>query len=399
MSQRTSRRGQIPPFIVMEVLKAANERAAGGAEVLHLEVGEPGAGAPPKALAAAEAALRQAGLGYTEALGLPALRRRIARHYAEWYGLELEPDRVAVTAGASGAFILGFLAAFDAGDRVAVPVPGYPAYRNILKALDVEVVPVPVDAATRFQPTAEQLAALGGPLHGLVLASPANPTGTMLREPDLLSLAAFCRERSIRLIVDEIYHGITYEDRPGTALAAAPEAMLVNSFSKYFCMTGWRLGWLILPPALVQPVERLAQNLFISPSTIAQHAALGAFDDQIELDRRIEGYRRNRDRLVAAFTRAGLRHMAPPDGAFYLYVDMAEITADAVALCREILEATGVAVTPGVDFDEDRGHHFIRLSFAGDPAIVEEAARRLEQYLTQRRGRDGPGPSLRHPDR
>jgi aspartate/methionine/tyrosine aminotransferase len=210
----------------------------------------------------------------------------------------------------------------------------------------------------------------------------------MLREQDLAALATFCRERSIRLVMDEIYHGITYEDRPGTALATAPEAILVNSFSKYFCMTGWRLGWLVLPPELVQPVERLAQNLFISPSTIAQHAALGAFDDQPLLDRRIATYRRNRDMLVAALTRAGLPHMAPPDGAFYLYVDVRAITPDSVSLCRELLEATGVAVTPGLDFDEDRGHRFIRLSFAGDPASVDEAAGRLERYLGKRRGAD-----------
>ena len=296
--------------------------------------------------------------------------------------------RIAVTAGASGGFILGFLAAFDAGDRVAVPVPGYPAYRNILRALDVEVVPVPVDAATRFQPTARQLAAINGPLHGLVLASPANPTGTMLCEQDFAALLTFCRERSIRLVMDEIYHGITYEDRPGTALATAPEAILVNSFSKYFCMTGWRLGWLVLPPELVQPVERLAQNLFISPSTIAQHAALGAFDDQALLDRRIATYRRNRDMLGQALTRAGLPHMAPPDGAFYLYVDVGAITPDLYfPLSRRSRRPTGVAVTPGLDFDEDRGYRFIRLSFAGDPASVDEAAGRLERYLHGRNTR------------
>lgn len=384
MSERISRRGQVPPFIVMEVLKAANRLAAEGRDILHLEVGEPGAGAPPGALAAAQAALRGSRLGYTEALGLPALRQRIARHYGEWYGLDLDPARVVVTAGASGAFILSFLAAFDAGDRVAVPVPGYPAYRNVLKALDVAPVPVPVDAATRFQPTVEQLAALPGPLHGLVLASPANPTGTMLLKHDLEALAGFCRERRLRLVVDEIYHGLCYESRPGTALATAPEAILVNSFSKYFCMTGWRLGWLVLPPALVQPVERLAQNLFISASAIAQHAALGAFEDQAELDRRIAAYRRNRDRLVTALAAAGLPRMAPPDGAFYLYVDVSEITADSVALARELLEATGVAVTPGVDFDEERGHRFIRLSFAGDEAAVNAAAERLERYLMAR---------------
>src|SRR3954447_1979111 len=274
--------------------------------------GGPGAGAPPSPAAAAEAALRRGGLGYTEALGLPSLRARIARHYGEWYGLDVDPRRVAVTAGASGAFVLAFLATFDAGDRVVVPEPGYPAYRNILRALDVEVVPLPVDAAERFQPTVERLQGLDGPLHGLILASPANPTGTMLRAAELEGLAAFCAGRGLRLVVDEIYHGIAYEDRPGTVLGVAPDAILVNSFSKYFCMTGWRLGWLVLPEALVGPVERLAQNLFISPPTIAQHAALGAFDDQAELDRRIAGYRANRDRLVAALRRAGLGRPGRP---------------------------------------------------------------------------------------
>jgi aspartate/methionine/tyrosine aminotransferase len=371
----------------MEVLKAANERAARGLEVLHLEVGEPGTGAPPGAVAAADVALRRGGLGYTEALGLPALRERIARHYGDWYGLDLDKSRVAVTAGASGAFILAFLAAFDAGARVVVPEPGYPAYRNILRALDVEVVPLPVDAADRFHPTVERLSRLGGPLHGLVLASPANPTGTMLRAAELASLAAFCAGRGLRLVVDEIYHGITYEDRPGTALAVAPDAILVNSFSKYFCMTGWRLGWLVLPDALVEPVERLAQNLFISPSTIAQHAALGAFEDQPELDRRIAVYRANRDRLVAALRRAGLDRMAPADGAFYLYVDVGDLTPDSVAFCRELLEATGVAITPGVDFDERRGRRYVRLSFAGDPQVIAAAAERIEGYIAARQGR------------
>lgn len=382
------RAGTVPPFIVMEVMKAANARAATGADVLHLEVGQPGLGAPPRALEAAAAAIRAsvagAGLGYTEALGAPPLRRRIARHYAEWYGVDVSPERVAVTAGASGAFILAFLAAFDAGDRVAVPEPGYPAYRNILRALDVEVVPLPVGPETRFQPTAEHVAAVTGPLHGLVVASPANPTGTMFREPDLRALAGACRARGTRLVVDEIYHGICYEDRPGTVLGLAPEAIVANSFSKYFCMTGWRLGWLVLPPDLVPPVERLAQNLYIAPSSVAQAAALGAFEDQAELDRRIDAYRRNRDRLSAGLRRAGVGRTAPPDGAFYLYADVADLTDDSVAFCGEILARTGVALTPGVDFDEPRGHRHVRLSFAGDPATVDEAAARLERFLTGR---------------
>ncbi len=381
-----SRRSAIAPFIVMEVLAAANRQAAQGQDILHLEVGEPGGGPPAAVLEAARAALGQAPLGYSEALGLPALRERLARHYGETYGIELAPDRLALTIGASGAFILAFLAAFDAGARVAVAEPGYPAYRNILAALGIEVVPIATTIETRYQPTPDLLDRVTGRLDGLVLASPANPTGSMLGREQLQALAAYCRQRGIRLIADEIYHGITYEQPATTMLEVEPRAVIVNSFSKYFCMTGWRLGWLVLPDELTGPVERLAQSLFIAPPTIAQHAALGAFAARPELDLRVQAYRRNRDRLTLALREAGLEGIAPADGAFYLYVDIGATGQGSRALAAQLLKETGVAVTPGVDFDQPRGERFVRLSFAGPEAVVATAAERLRAWFRSRVG-------------
>ena len=384
-AMRPSRRSGIAPFIVMEILAAANARAATGADVIHLEVGEPGGGPPAMVLDAARAALDRPGLGYTEALGLPALRRRIAEHYRRRHGVDVPIERIVVTNGASGAFILAFLAAFDAGDRVAIGEPGYPAYRNILQALDVEVVPIATDLSTRFQPTTAHLDELNEPIRGLIVASPANPTGTTLDATSLAALGAWCRDRSAWLIADEIYQGITYEAPASSILESSSEAIVVNSFSKYFCMTGWRLGWLVLPLALIEPVTRLAQNLFISPPAISQHAALAAFDATDELKARIARYRRNRDRLRAALLRAEVVELAPADGAFYLYAEISPFGLDSPDLCRAVLAETGVAITPGVDFDPRRGQHWVRLSFAGDETGVTEAARRLEAWLGARR--------------
>ncbi|GBD42044.1 Aspartate aminotransferase [bacterium HR39] len=376
---RPSRRSRIAPFVVMEVLEEANARAAQGVEVLHLELGEPGEGTPPSALEAARRALAEAPMGYTEALGLPALRQRIAQHYLERHGVEVEPRRIAVTVGASGAFVLGFLAAFDAGARVALAEPGYPAYRNILHALDVEVVRLDVGFAEGFQPTVAALErAL--PLDGLVLASPANPTGSMITPERLEELRAFCTERGIRIVSDEIYHGITFGPSART-LAGDPHAIVVNSFSKYFCMTGWRLGWMVIPEDLLVPVARLAQNLFISPPTVAQHAALGAFRDRALLDARVEAYRRNRDRLLAALREGGVERVAPPEGAFYLYADISDFGLDSPEFCRRLLDETGVAATPGVDFDPVQGHRYVRFSFAASEDVVAEACRRLVPWL------------------
>ncbi len=390
---KRSKRSDIAPFMVMEVLEAANARAAAGADVLHLELGEPGSGPPPSALRAAHAALDQAPLGYSEAFGLPALRQRIAQHYLERHAVDLAPSRIALTVGASGAFILAFLAAFDVGDRVALAEPGYPAYRNILHALGIEVVALPVGFAERFQPTPELLDR-AGPLDGLIVASPANPTGTMLEGRELARLAAWCRAHDVRLISDEIYHGITYDAPAETALRHDDRAIVINSFSKFFCMTGWRLGWLVLPEDLHQAALRLAQNLFIAAPTISQHAALGAFHDLGELDARIAGYRRNRDRLLAALREAGLARIAPPDGAFYIYVDIGNLGVDAAELSRRMLEEIGVATTPGNDFDPVRGHRFLRISFAADETAVAEACRRLVPWLRTRLTEAGRALSL-----
>ena len=388
---KPSRRSEIAPFIVMEMMAAANARAAAGGEVLHLEVGEPGGGTPPAAVRAATAALADGPCGYTEAFGLMSLRRAIARRYAEDHDVGVDPARIAMTAGASGAFILAFLAAFDVGDRVIVTDPGYPAYRNILHALGIEIVTVATGPATRFQPTPELLEQVPGPVHGLILASPSNPTGTMLAAAELAALAAYCSRRGIRIVSDEIYHGITYDAPAASMLGFAPDAIVINSFSKYYGMTGWRLGWVVLPPELVAPATRLAQNLFISAPAIAQHAALGAMSDVAELERRVERYRRNREHLLRLLPAAGLTRMAPPDGAFYLYVDVSDFAADSVSFCRRLLDETGVALTPGTDFDPARGHRYVRLSFAGPEEEVIAAGTRLTAWLRQGR----PAPAVR----
>lgn len=376
-----SGRSSISPFLVMEVLAAANARAAAGGDVLHLEVGEPSGGAPARAVAAARQALDGSALGYSEAFGLRPLRQAIADHIEATYGVAVSAGRIAVTAGASGAFILAFLAAFDAGARVAVAEPGYPAYRNILKALDIEVVPIATRPENGFQPTLDELCALPAPIDGLMIASPANPTGTLIEPARLAAIAHWCDGQGVRLISDEIYHGITYGAEVATALASSSDAVIVNSFSKYWCMTGWRIGWLVLPEDLVEPVQRLAQNLFISPSAIGQHAAIGALGAKEELDSRVAGYARNRRRLLEALPAMGLDRLTPPDGAFYLYADISRFGLDATTFCARLLAETGVAITPGNDFDETRGERFVRLSFAGSAQTIEAAIERLGAWL------------------
>ena len=380
MALKVSTRGQIPPFIVMDVMRAAAERAASGADVLHLEVGQPSTPAPSGVIAAAERALRGDILGYTDALGIPALREAIARHYRERHGAALDPQRVVVTTGSSGAFLLSFLAAFDAGDRIGLATPAYPAYRNILKALDLVPVELEAGAAERYQATVELVRRAPAPLDGLIVASPANPTGTMLRADELAALARHCEAAGIRLVSDEIYHGISYGPGEATALATSQSAIVVNSFSKYFSMTGWRLGWMVVPTSLLRAVECLAQNFFISPPALSQHAALAAFDCREELDRNVARYRANRDLLLAELPKAGFDRLAPADGAFYLYADVAHLTNDSEDFCRRMLRDIGVAVTPGIDFDPGRGRGTLRISFAGSPATMEEAARRLRSW-------------------
>jgi aspartate/methionine/tyrosine aminotransferase len=384
MPFRPSRRGLVPPFIAMDVMRAANEREAAGQSVIHLEVGQPGTPAPAAVLDAARRALAEDRIGYTDALGIRPLREAIAGHYREQYGVAVEPAEIVVTTGSSAAFQLAFLAAFEPGDRVALAAPGYPAYRNILTALDLEPVLIEVGENAHYQPNPELLAEAGD-LAGLIVASPANPTGTMIPAADLARLSDYCRDRGIRLVSDEIYHGITYETAPQTARAFGPrdqgEPIVINSFSKYYSMTGWRLGWMVVPSDLARSVECLAQNFYISPPALSQLAALPVFGCRVELDGHVARYRANRDRLIATMRQAGLTRFAPAEGAFYLYVDVSALTRDSVAFCRRLLAETGVAVTPGRDFDPLHGDSWIRLSFAGSAEDIAEAARRLSEWL------------------
>ncbi|MCB9958941.1 MAG: pyridoxal phosphate-dependent aminotransferase [Rhodospirillaceae bacterium] len=380
MALKVAKRGGVPPFIVMDVMSAAAAREEAGDDVLHLEVGQPSTAAPAGVLAAAAAALKGERLGYTVALGIPPLRRRIARHYRDAYGVEVNEAQVVVTTGSSGGFIIAFAAAFDPGDRVALASPGYPAYRNILTALGCVPVEISTGPNTRFQPTPELLDALAEPIDGLIVASPANPTGTMLTAGELAALATYCADRGIRLISDEIYHGITYGHETATAAGDA-HAVTINSFSKYYSMTGWRLGWMVVPPDLVRAVECLTQNLFISAPTLSQIAGVAAFDCGDELDRNVARYAANRRVLLDGLPKLGIDRLAPADGAFYIYADISHLTDDSVGFCRRLLNETGIAATPGVDFDPQRGHRTLRFSFAGATADMEKAVARLGRWL------------------
>lgn len=380
MTLKIAKRGQVPPFIAMDVLRAANERAAAGDDVLHLEVGQPSTPAPAAVLAAAREALGRQTLGYTDALGLPALREAIAGHYRASYGVVLDPSRVVVTTGSSGAFLLAFLAAFEPGDRVALAAPAYPAYRNILTALDLVPVELTAGPEHRYQATLDLLRAQGQGIEGAIVASPANPTGTMLAPDELAAIARYCQAMGIRLVSDEIYHGIVYSVTATTALSSGDEAFIVNSFSKYFSMTGWRLGWMVVPQDMLRAIECLAQNLFISPPALSQHAALAAFACRDELDANVARYARNRALLLDELPKAGFSRFAPADGAFYLYADVAHLTHDSPEFCRRMLREIGVACTPGTDFDATRGNVTLRLSFAGTTDAMAEAARRLKVW-------------------
>lgn len=377
MVLKVSSRGQVPPFIVMDVMRAAFEREEAGEAVLHMEVGQPGTGAPSGVLDAISGSMRQDRMGYTDAFGLPDLRRAIQGHYRHSYDVDIPTERIAVTTGSSGAFILGFLAAFDAGDRVALASPGYPAYRNILTALGIEVVEILVGPETNFQPTPELIDAHDGTLDGLIVASPSNPTGTMIDPTGLSALYEYCSARGIRMISDEIYHGITYDRAAETIAKFGSDAIIVNSFSKYFSMTGWRLGWMVVPDELVRSIECLAQNLFISPPAISQHAGIAAFDCRDELDRHVQTYAANRELLLRELPKAGFDKLASADGAFYIYADVRAMTNDSPSFCKKMLAETGVAATPGTDFDPSRGHQFIRFSFARDTDDMRAAAARL----------------------
>lgn len=379
MALKASQRAAIDPFIVMEVMRAANERAASGGDVIHLEVGQPSTPAPRKVREAAQKALERDLIGYTDALGVPALRRRIAQHYREFYEVSVPVERIAVTTGSSGGFLLAFLAAFDPGDRVALAAPGYPCYRHILTALGLEPVLIETGPETKFQPTIAALENLGHPIDGLIIASPSNPVGALVGEGDLNALADWCVTKGVRLVSDEIYHGITY-DAPAVTAAGRREAIVINSFSKYFSMTGWRLGWMVLPQDLAQATERLLQNFFISAPTLSQLAGIAAFDAHDELQGNVQRYAANRALLLSDLPAAGFRHLISTDGAFYIYADISDLTDDSLGFCRRMLAETGVAATPGIDFDPARGHHFMRFCFSGSTEDMAEAVKRLKSW-------------------
>ncbi len=375
---RASSRGEVDPFIVMDVMEAARRREAEGARIIHMEIGQPATGAPAAARAALARALEAGPLGYTVALGQPELRRAIAGLYRDWYGLDLNPERVIVTAGASGAFLLAFTAMFEAGERVGLGLPGYPSYRHILRALSLEPVGLPTAAEHRYQPVPTDIP---DGLAGLIVASPANPAGTMLGRAALAALIARTRETGAAFVSDEIYHGLHYDDRCISALEIDDDVVVVNSFSKYFSMTGWRIGWMVVPESEIRRYERLAQNLFICASHAGQVAALAALEAREELEAHRAVYAANRKLIMERLPAAGLPEFAPPDGAFYVYADIGAHGQDSRTLAADILDKAGVAVTPGLDFDPARGHRTLRLSYATGTAEIEEGLDRLARYF------------------
>ncbi|HET7493224.1 MAG TPA: aminotransferase class I/II-fold pyridoxal phosphate-dependent enzyme [Bradyrhizobium sp.] len=378
-----SGRSDVPPFMVMDVMAAAARIEAAGGHVIHMEVGQPAAPAPKTAILAARNALDQARIDYTSALGIPSLRQRISRHYHDAYGFAVDAERIVITTGSSGAFILGFLAMFEPGDRVAVTVPGYPPYRHILTALGCEPVLIETSGETRHALTGEALLAAHRktPLKGVLVGSPANPTGTMMSREALTNLILAAESAGIRFISDEIYHGLDYTFPAVTAAELSPNALIINSFSKYFCMTGWRVGWMVVPETMVRPIERLQQNLAISVPTLSQIAAEAAFEGRAEMEKAKRGYLENRRILVDGLPRAGLVKFLPVDGAFYLYADVSDFTSDSLKFAGEMLEKAHVAATPGVDFDPIGGHRFIRFSYARSADEMREAVARITQWL------------------
>ncbi|WP_314950635.1 pyridoxal phosphate-dependent aminotransferase [Bradyrhizobium cosmicum] len=378
-----SRRSDVPAFMVMDVMDAAARIEAAGGHVIHMEVGQPATGAPKTAIAAAHAALEAGRIDYTSALGTPGLRACIARHYRDAYGCDVSPDRIVVTTGSSGGFILAFLSMFEPGDRVAVTVPGYPPYRHILTALGCEPVLIETTNDTRHALTGEALLAAHrkAPLKGVLVGSPANPTGTMMSREALSGLIAAAEDAGIRFISDEIYHGLDYAFPAVTAASLSGHAVVINSFSKYFCMTGWRVGWMVVPDILVRPIERLQQNLSISVPSLSQIAAEAAFDGAAEMEEIKHGYQENRRILIEGLPKAGLSKFLPADGAFYLYADVSDFTPDSFEFAKQMLEQAHVAATPGLDFDPIHGRSFIRLSYARSPEEMREAVDRIAHWL------------------
>ena len=380
---KSSKRSDIKPFLVMDLLNKANEYQAEGRDIIHMEAGQPGTPAPKRVRDVAKEAIDETLIGYQASLGMPVLRARIAQHYEDAYGVEIAPERIVITTGSSAGFVLSFLSLFDDGDRIGMGAPYYPAYPNIISSLGYTPVILNTDKTTNFQVTVDLLSQQTEKLDGLMVASPANPTGSMLSSKELERLVHYCADNSIKFISDEIYHGIVYGEGAHSALEFSDEVVVVNSFSKYFCMTGWRVGWLVIPPSLVRPIERLSSNLYISVPTLSQIAAVSAFDARDELEGNVAQYKKNRDYLMAELPKIGLTEIASPDGAFYLYVDISHLASDSVAFCEQLLEETGVAVTPGADFDVGARAAKIRFSYAGKFTDMEETIKRLGKWLAK----------------
>ena len=378
---KNSARGSVDPFIVMDVMEAASKKEKSGYEVIHLEVGQPGSLAPKMAAETVKNKISKSPMGYTVALGIPELREKIADLYLRWYNVQVEPERIIVTPGSSGAFILTFTGLFDVGDTVGVGSPGYPSYRQILKALSLNTNTIKTFNNNKFQPVVADI--INNSLDGLIVASPANPTGSMLNKNDLEKLITACKTKQTVFISDEIYHGIEYESRAVSALEVSDDCIVINSFSKYFSMTGWRLGWVVVPKNHIRQFERLAQNMFICAPHISQIAALGALDAYDELKLNLKTYETNRTMLIEELPKLGLKNFAPPDGAFYFYIDVSEYTDDSVTFAKSILDEVHVAITPGIDFDSERGLKTIRLSYACSTSDLKEGLKRLEKFMSK----------------
>jgi aspartate/methionine/tyrosine aminotransferase len=377
---------EIEPFQAIGVSRLAHALAADGRSIIHMEFGQPSTGAPRAAIEVAHRVLDSDGLGYWES---PALKARLARRYAETYGVIADPDQFILTCGASPALVLALASSFAPGDRVALARPGYVAYRNTLKALHLVPVEIPCGPEVRFQLTAASLAALDPAPAGVIVASPANPTGSIIGADELAAIAAVCRERGIRIVSDEIYHGLSYVGPTHSLLEFEPTALVINSFSKYFSMVGWRLGWLLAPPDHIRRARAFVGNLFLTAPSLSQHAGLAALDATEELEGHVAVYARNRALLLDALPSLGLTAIAPPDGAFYVYASVAHLTVDSLEFCKQLLRDTGVATAPGVDFDPVDGGRFIRMSFAVSTDRVEEAMRRMQPWFAAHGGVKG----------
>tara|TARA_B100001142_G_scaffold284867_1_gene298766 strand:+ start:2657 stop:3808 length:1152 start_codon:yes stop_codon:yes gene_type:complete len=376
---KNSKRGNVDPFIVMDVMEAARKAEEAGRRIIHMEVGQPGTAAPKYATHSLIEAMANNNLGYTVALGLPELRKRISQLYGEWYNVDINPNRIAITPGSSSAFVASFTSLFDSGDRVGIGAPGYPSYKQILKALDLEPVTIETRIDNRFQPLPEDLS--NNDLAGFLIASPANPTGSMLNYESLSNLIHVSQENNISFISDEIYHGIEYENKAVTALEITNDCYVINSFSKYFSMTGWRIGWIIVPENHIRQIESIVQNMFICAPHVSQVVAIAAMDAKDELESNMSVYRENRSLMIEGLAKAGFTEIAPPDGAFYIYANISKFSSDSFKFTRDILDEAGVAITPGFDFDADRGNETVRFSYAGTTEDMKEGLYRLYKYM------------------